>query len=179
VNGDAISDLVLVLVCVLLLLRNARLRPGIAYACAGVGCAAATGVLHLSGFAAASGPHRFFTLMASCTALPLLADAMIWPNGEPARTRRGAALFLFMSSLVAIVLVIGLKLALWLQIVPGLAALGILYGSLQNRRPPAIVGALILVASFGMLVLGVPLRPLSQAELLHYAMAVALLLIGI
>ena len=178
-NADAISDLALLVVCALLMVRSARVRPGFAFACAVIGCTALLGVLRFSGFAAAHGPHRFFTLLASGAALPLVADTVLWPNGEPARTRRGAALFLFVTGLVAIVLVVGLKLTLWLQIVPAVAALGILYGSLQNRRPTVIAGALILVASFGMLAAGVMIKPLTPVQLLHYALAATLLLIGI
>lgn len=176
--GDTISEIVLLAVCAFLFLRNLRNRPGVALASAGVGFTAALGALHYLGFAQSAGPHRFFIIISSCAALPLLAEALGFPNGEPARTRRGAGLFLFMASLVAVVLVVGLRFELWAQIAPGLATVFILVMAVRARRLHVVIGALILIATFALMKSGITLKPLNAAQVLHYGLAIGLLLMG-
>lgn len=173
--GDTLSELVLLIVCAFLFLYTLRSRPGVAFACAGLGLTSALGVARYLGVTQIAGPHRFFILLSSCAALPLLADALSFPDGEPARTRRGASLFLFMASLVAIALVVGLRFELWTHLVPGLATLFILVMALRARRVQVAIGALILIATFALLLARMTPPPLTTAQLLHYGMAGALL----
>jgi hypothetical protein len=177
-NGDTLSELVLVAVCAFLFWQNLRARPGVAFACAGVGFTAALGAARYLGFTPAAGPHRFFVILASCAALPLLADALAFPDGQPARTRRGAGLFLFMASLVAIVLVVGLRFQPWEHIVPGLSTLFILGMALRARQGLVFLGALLLAGAFALMASGAALKPLNPPQVLHYGMALALLLMS-
>lgn len=172
--GDTISELVLLAVCALLFLRNLRARPGVAFSCAGIGFTAALGAVRYLGVAQAAGPHRFFVILACCAALPLLADALAFPGGEPARTRRGATLFLFMASLVAVVLVVVLRLEPWTHIAPGLSTLFILVMGLRARRMDISIGALVLIATFALMAFQVSLKPMTAPQVLHYGMAIAL-----
>lgn len=177
-SGDAVSDLVLAAVCAFLFFSNLRPRPGIALACATVGLTAALGVLRYLGVAPAAGPHQFLVLVTKCAGLPLLADAVTWPDGEPARTRRGAGLFLFMGTMVAVILVVGMSVKLWSKLAPGLAVLCLLVATIRARRARPIGGAVLLAATFAATAAGAALTPLSPDEVLHYGMAGALLLLA-
>lgn len=176
-NGDALSDLVLSLVCLLLFALHRRGRPGLAFSCAALGITAAFGVAKLVGVAQAAGPHRFLVLLTSCVGLPLLADSVTFPDGEPARTRRGAALFLFMGTMLAVLLVVVLNLKFLLQLLPALSVLVLLIATLRDRRPLPILGAALFAATFAVLLAKVSLHGLSDAQVLHYGMAAAMLLI--
>jgi hypothetical protein len=177
-NGDVFSELVLVAACLFLFWQNLhrRGRPGMAFACAGIALTAALGAVRYAGFAQAAGPHRFFVILATCAALPLLADAVAFPDGEPARTRRGAGLFLFVASLVAVVVVVALKFEAWTQLVPGLSTVFILAFALRTRRVQVFIGALVLAGTFALMASGAPLKPFNPPQVLHYGMALALLL---
>ena len=179
-SGDALSDLVLASVCALLFLIHLQKRPGIAFACAVLGITAAFGVMSYLGVAAAVGPHRFLVLMTSCVGLPLFADSVTFPTGEPARARRGAGLFLFMGTLLAVLLVIVLHLDFLLQLVPALSVLVLLIATLRDRRPLPILGAALLAATFFVLARKIALSPLTSAQVLHYGMAASVpLIVGI
>ncbi len=176
-SGDALADLLLAAVCAYLFFANLGRRPGIALACATLGLAAAFGVAFYLGAAPASGPHRFFSLMSSCAALPLLADAVAWPDGEPARTQRGAALYLFTGTLLAVFLVVVLGIRPWAKLAPALAAGLLVCGTLRARRLLPLLGAGLLLFTFALMASGAARRPLDPTQVLHYGLAAALLLI--
>ena len=88
-NPDALSDLVLLLVCAAILWFHLRQRPAVAVAAGLIGLAACLGVLRYSGWAEMLGPHRFTSLLAACAAFPLLASGLRWPDAPLAT--RGAA----------------------------------------------------------------------------------------
>jgi hypothetical protein len=88
-NPDALSDLVLLLVCAAVLWFHLRQRPAVAMAAGLIGLAACLGVLRYSGWAEMLGPHRFTSLLAACAAFPLLASGLRWPDAPLAT--RGAA----------------------------------------------------------------------------------------
>jgi hypothetical protein len=177
-SGDAISDLVLAAVGAFLYVANRGRRPGIALACGTIGVAAALGVACYLGVTEAVGPHRFLSLMSSCAGLPLLADSLTWPDGEPARTRRGAVLFLFMGTLLAVLLFAALGFKAWKEILPALSALLLLFGTLRARRVLPLLGAGLLIATFVLLVGNVSIRPMSADQILHYGLSAALLLMA-
>lgn len=64
-NPDALSDLVLLLVCAAILWFHLRQRPAVAVAAGLIGLAACLGVLRYSGWAEMLGPHRFTSLLAA------------------------------------------------------------------------------------------------------------------
>jgi hypothetical protein len=111
-NPDALSDLVLLLVCAAILWFHLRQRPAVAVAAGLIGLAACLGVLRYSGWAEMLGPHRFTSLLAACAAFPLLASGLRWPDAPLAT--RGAAVgrFVLVVGGVGIVLTLA-GLALW------------------------------------------------------------------
>ena len=139
--------------------------------------AALCGVLRLSGFAEGPGAHRFLSLIGSTAALPLLAASLVWPDSKAAKTVRGAALSLLAGSAFGIALVAGAGFALWGQIVPAASALAILAGTISRRAVRPIAGAILLVATFGLVAGNLTLGGFAPIEILHYGMTVALLLL--
>lgn len=175
-TGFAISDVVLALACGFIALRVARARPGVALACAAIGIAATIGALRFSVLPELSGAHRFLSLTGSTAALPLLAASLAWPDGQAAKTGRGAALTLLVGSALGIAVVVGAGFPLWGQAVPALSAIAILAGAVRAGIPRKFMGALILVATFGFVAAKVPLGGFEPLEVLHYGMTAALLL---
>ena len=88
-NADALSDLVLMLVCASIAWRSRQTRPAVAIATTLIGAAALLGVLRYSGVSMLWGPHRFASLLAACAAFPLLAAGLRWSDGALA-TRHAA-----------------------------------------------------------------------------------------
>ncbi len=175
--GYAVSDLVLALACLIIAVRSAKARPGVALACAVIAAAALVGVARFSGVANATGAHKFLSLLASTAALPLLAAAIAWPESKAARTGRGASLVILVGSALGIAIVGGAGFALWGQVVPAASALVILVGTIRHRAPRPMVGAVVLVATFGVVAANLNPGGLEPLEILHYGMTAALLLL--
>lgn len=181
-NADALSDLVLLVVCALIAWRDARTRPAIAVGAGLVGAAALLGVLRFSGLAQVVGPHRFLSLLAACCAFTLLAVGLRWPEGALASRRAAVGRFVVVFGGLGIGLTVSgvFPLTLWRDVVPGLSAVLILVTALQLRSPVAIVGALLLAASFGVAATAKPdtvyLQIFNGTQALHYLMAAGLAL---
>ena len=176
-TGYAVSDGVLALACIVIVVRAAKTRPGVALACGAIGAAAILGILRFSGVAEATGAHRFLSLIGSTAALPLLAASLVWPDIKAGKTVRGAALSLLIGSAIGIALVAGAGFALWGQVVPAASALVILVGAIAKRAARPIAGAIVLVATFGLVAGNLTLGGFAPIETLHYGMTVALLLL--
>lgn len=175
--GYAVSDLVLALACLLIAARSARSRPGIALACAVIAAAALVGVARFSGLAAAAGAHKFLSLVGSTAALPLLAAAIAWPDSKVARTGRGATIAILVGAALGIAIVAGAGFALWGQVVPAASALVILGGTIRTRALRPVAGAIVLVATFGVVAANLDAGGFAPLEILHYGMTAALLLV--
>lgn len=147
-NGDAFSDLLLALVTLALAWRLRARRPGIAIAFLLIGVAAACGVPRYLGVPQALGPHRFFSLLAACAALPLLAASLRWPDGHSARRPGAAARFALLAGAIGVVLAAVAGVALWGDAAAALSALVIAVTALQGRRPADVAAASALVAAF-------------------------------
>lgn len=179
-NLDALSDLVLLLVCVGIAVPAYRARPGVAIALGLVGLAAAFGVLRFSGVGVLLGPHRFASMLSACAAFPLLAASLRWPDAPTARRTTAASRFVLVwgGVGVALHLVTG---GLWSQVVPGVAALVIVWTALQQRSTASVAGAALLVGSFVVAALGKPgalyLGLFNSTQALHYLLAAGLLLL--
>jgi hypothetical protein len=96
-TADALSDLVLALVCAGIAARclgGARSRPGIGIAAVLIGLAAVLGVLRFSTWApfneAVRGAHQFASLVAAVGGFPLLAFSLHQPD-SPLATRLAGA----------------------------------------------------------------------------------------
>ena len=181
-NPDALSDLVLLLVCAAILWFHLRQRPAVAVAAGLIGLAACLGVLRSSGWAEMLGPHRFTSLLAACAAFPLLASGLRWPDAPLAT--RGAAVgrFVLVVGGVGIVLTLA-GLVLWSQVVPGVCALVIAWTAVQQRNTWGMAGTLALLGSFVVAATGKAdsnyLGLFNNVQLMHYSLALALALLAV
>ena len=137
-NADALSDLVLLLVCAAVVWRDLRTRPAIAVGAGLIGFAALLGVVRFSGVAMVYGPHRFFSLLAACVAFSLLAAGLRWPDAAIAKRHAAIGRFVVVVGGLGVALTV-LGVALWSQIVPGLSAVVIVWTALQQRSAAAIM----------------------------------------
>ncbi|MBK6558222.1 MAG: hypothetical protein IPG16_13800 [Comamonadaceae bacterium] len=180
-NPDALSDLVLLLVCAAILWFHLRQRPAVAVAAGLIGLAACLGVLRYSGWAEMLGPHRFTSLLAACAAFPLLASGLRWPDA-PLATWRGGRAFCAGRGGVGIVLTLA-GLALWSQVVPGVCALVIAWTAVQQRNTWGLAGTLALLGSFVVAATGKAdsnyLGLFNTVQLMHYTLALALALLAV
>ena len=171
-NPDALSDLVLLLVCATVAWRDLRTRPAIAVGAGLIGLAALLGVLRFSGVAMVYGPHRFFSLPAG----------LRWPDAAIARRAAAVGRCVVVVGGVGVALTV-MGVGLWSQIVPGLSALVIVWTALQQRRALAIVGALLLVGSFAVAATGKPgtlyLDYFNSTQALHYLLAAGIALLAL
>lgn len=173
-NGDAFSDLVLLLVCAGMAWRNRGTRPAVAVALALIGFAAFLGVLRFSGVPLVLGPHRFASLLAACAAFPLLASALRWPDAPLATRPTAVGRFVLVWGGVGVALTLS-GLGLWSQVVPGVSALLIAWTVVQRRDNWGRAGALLLVGSFVVAATGKPdtvyLGLFNSTQALHYLLA--------
>jgi len=176
-TGYAVSDFVLALSCLFIAARTARTRPGVALACAALAAAALLGVLRFSVAPEVGGAHRFLSLIGGTAALPLLAASVTWSDGRPAKTGRGAAVFLLAGSALGIALIASGLFPLWGQIVPAASALVLLGRALRMSAVRTIAGAAVLAVTFGAVAAGLTVAGYAPTEILHYGMAAALLLL--
>lgn len=179
-NLDALSDLVLLLVCVALIWRTHRTRNAVRVALGLIGAAALLGVLRFSGVALVWGPHRFFSLLAACAAFPLLAAALRWPDAPLSCRATAAGRFVVVVGGIGVGCTVA-GLALWSQVVPGVSALLILWTALWQRSALALTGALVLAASFAVAANPKPdalyLALFNGTQALHYLLASGLVLL--
>jgi hypothetical protein len=175
-NADAVSDLMLALVCGLVFARRIRDLPGLAIPALLVGFAACIGVLRFSGVGFALGPHRCASLFAACAAFPLLAYSLRYPGDPVARHFAAASRFAFLlGGLGVAATVVGA--AKWGDAAAGLSALVILWTMLLAGDFLRLVGAIALIAGF-VVVLTIPPEAryfgfFTQIQGLHYLLCIA------
>lgn len=181
-NADAISDLLLALICLLIVWRTwiapaGISQPGVALAVASIGVAAALGVLSYSGIVAAIGPHDFFSLIATVAGVPLLAASLYWPHSLAAKHPRAAALSLIFGGCLGVVAVSALNLQWWSQLVPGIAIALIVLTAWRQRTLQFWLGTLLLIAAFVVLSARLSIVGASSEQGLHVLMSAGLLLL--
>ena len=180
-NADALSDLVLAMVCVALAAANWRTRPALAQACGMIGLAAGFGVLRYFEIDFALGPHRFFSLLAAGAAYPLAAVAMRWPDGDVGRRANAALRFGLLFAALAVALHLS-GLTFWRQLVPVISVLMIVVTAIRLKKSRPIFGSLLLV--FSLLVAGFGqapdfvIGPLNAIQAMHYLMAAGFALLA-
>ena len=181
-NPDALSDLVLLLVCAAILWFHLRQRPAVAVAAGLIGLAACLGVLRYSGWAEMLGPHRFASLLAACAAFPLLAAGLRWPDAPLATRATAVGRFVLIVGGVGIALTLS-NVALWRDVVPGVSALVIAWTVVQQRNAWGMAGTLALLASFAVAATGKAdsnyLGLFNTVQLMHYTLALALALLAV
>ena len=176
-NGDAWSDAVLAAVCFFLVIRYGRVLPGLAIAVGLIGLAATFGILRFSGWDTFLGPHRFTSLFAACTAFPLLALVLRWPDAPSAVRATAAVRFALIVGGVGIALSIS-GISLWSLLLPGASAILITWTMIQRRNSLGLAGAAALLAGFAAAAAGKAadgyLGVFNHTQFLHYCLAVAL-----
>lgn len=180
--GNAISDAVLVLVCLLLSWRLWPAQAGIRWALAALALAAVLGTLKFAGVMSLAGPHAFFSLVATVGAVPLLAASIYWPDSLVANHPRAAALMLIVAAAFGVLLttVIGLPDALTAMLVSVPAALAlalIIIAVLKRGTRIQQFGALLLVLAFACTLLPATQWPHLSVQGLHYLLAAGLWLL--
>ena len=181
-NADALSDLVLLLVCGTIVWFHRRERPALAVAAGLIGLAACLGVFRYSGWAEMLGPHRFASLLAACAAFPLLAAGLRWPDAPLATRATAVGRFVLIGGGVGIALTLS-NVALWRDVVPGVSALVIAWTVVQQRNAWGMAGTLALLASFAVAATGKAdsnyLGLFNTVQLMHYTLALALALLAV
>jgi hypothetical protein len=177
INADALSDLALALVCATVAFANWRVRPALAQASALFCVAASFGVLRFSDIDFALGPHRFFSLLGACVAFPLLALALRWPDDVAAQRANAAARFGLLLGAIGVAMHLS-GFGLWRQILPVISVLLIVVTAINGKQLHHIFGALLLVLSLVVAVLGQSptfmFAPLNATQLMHYLLAVGI-----
>ena len=182
-NLDALSDLVLLLVCAAIVWFHLRQRPALAVGAGLIGLAACLGVLRYSGWAEMLGPHRFAILLAACAAFPLLASGLRWPDAPLATRATAVGRFILVVGGVGIAATLA-GATFWSQVVPGVSVLVIAWTVVQQRSLWGMAGTLALVGSFVVAATGKAdsnyLGLFNNVQLMHYTLALglALLLVG-
>lgn len=181
-NPDALSDLVLLLVALPIAIRQMRARPALAIGALLIALAAGWGVLRFNAVEMALGPHRFFSLLAACAGYPLLALAVRWPDDPIAQRITAAGRFVLIAGGIGVVLTLA-HVELWRQLLPVLSVLAITLTAIKRRAPLLIIGALTLIASMTVAVMGaagpLTIGPMSHIQWLHYLMALGLICLSL
>ena len=181
-SADALSDLILLLVCAAGAWVQWRNRPALAVALGLVGLAAFFGVMRFSAVPGTLGPHRFASLLAAVAAFPLLAAALRWPDGPLATRFTAVGRFVITVGGVGILLTM-MGVDWWQMAVPGLAVLVIAWTMIQARGALGVAGVLVLIASFAIAATGKPdtlyLGVFNPTQAMHYTLATALALLAL
>lgn len=181
-NGDALSDLVLLLACAGSWWYVGAGRPAWRGAMLLLGLAAAFGVLRFSAVEWALGPHRFASLLAACAAFPLMLTALRWSRGPLALRPTAVGRFVVLAGGVGVALT-QVVTPLWSQLVPGLSALAIAWTVWQHRSLGGMVFGTVLLASFAVAAL-MPADALvggmfNRTQAFHCLLAVAVAGLGL
>ncbi|MBV8666060.1 MAG: hypothetical protein JO269_06190 [Burkholderiaceae bacterium] len=172
--GDILSEALLAAVTLGLAARDIKTRPAIGIGLGLIGLAAILGALNYYGMTAATGPHRFVSLLAACAGFPLLVCGVHWPQDAIARRPAAAARFGLVIGAVGVVLVVMLNFAQWSHIVPAVSALLIAVAALHSRKPLTIAGSLLLLVCFILSLAAVTVAPFDADQQFHVLMALSL-----
>lgn len=148
-NLDALSDLVLLLVCAAIVWSHLRQRPALAVGAGLIG-------------------------LAACAAFPLLAAGLRWPDAPLATRATAVGRFILVVGGWGIVLTLA-GVTLWRDLVPGLSVLVIAWTVVQQRNLWGMAGTLALVGSFVVAATGKAdsnyLGLFNTVQLMHYTLA--------
>ena len=191
-TADALSDLVLALVCAWIAARclgGAHPRSGIGVAAVLIGLAAVLGVRRVSTWApvndAVRGAHQFASLVAAVGGFPLLAFSLHQPDSPLATRLAGAWWLVFVVAGTGVAAVV-LGVKVWARVAPLLSCVWIGHAIFFKRagahRAKGAAGLACLLAAFAAtLLMATPEQQLlglfTRVQLLHYLMAVALWLL--
>ena len=180
-NANALSDLILALVCAYLGWSAGRQRAAWTGGMLILGIASTLGVLRFSEVPWALGPHKFMSVFSACVSFTLFAIALRWPF-SPTSTRMAAA-----GRFIVLVGGFGVSAALtvapwWGQALPGLSIILIVATMLQRKSLVGILGALSLVGGFAVFAAVKPdvllAGMFNKVQALHYLLAIGLLLLS-
>ncbi len=178
-NGDALSDLLLAAISLIIAWRLVGTHPGVGVGAMLIGIAALLGVPDYLGIVQTRGPHHLASLVAACAGLPLIAISVGWPRDAIARRIGAAARFAVLAGGISILLVGVLGFSLLGQVLPALSAMVLVFAAVRSRRTPAICASAVLVCAFVTSAAGWIVSPFNSVQQLHLLMAVWLLLMAI
>ncbi len=178
-NGDALSDLLLAAIALIVAWRLVNTHPGVAVGIMLVGFAALLGVMDYLGIVQTRGPHHFASMVAACAGLPLIAISIGWPHDAIARRIGAAARFAVLAGGIGVLLVGVLGVSPLGQVLPALSALMLVFSAVRSRRTAAICASAVLVCTFVASAVGWIVSPFNAVQQLHVLMAVWLVLMAI
>jgi hypothetical protein len=176
-NWQALFDALLAGVALTVAWR-ATGAPALRLACSLLGAAAVLGTLRFSGWMPLPSLHQLVSMLGATVALPLLAAAVIWPEGAVALQRRSAWIFAVVSATLGLMIVVQAGFKPWSTASALLAVVGLLSIGLRRRDWTAAAGGACLLAALLAFAAQVRLAGFQPGDFLHLGMATGLWLLG-
>ncbi len=177
-NWQAGCDGLLALAAFWVVLGPGRRLPAVQLACLLLGSAAVLGTLRFSGLLPLPQLHQFVSLLGAGVGLPLLAVALVAPEGTVAMQRRYTWIFAVIAAVVCVLLGVVAGLKLWGSVCAFASALTIAGVAARRRDRLALGVGICMVLAFATFAAQVSAGPLRPGEFLHVGLALAMLLLG-
>ena len=177
-NWQAGGDGLLALVAFWVVLGPGRRLPAVQLACLLLGSAAVLGTLRFSGVLPLPQLHQFMSLLGAGVGLPLLALALVAPDGAVASERRYTWIFAVVAAVLCVLLGVVAGLKLWGSVCAFASALTIAGVAARRRDRLALGVGICMVLAFATFAAQVSAGPLRPGEFLHVGLALAMLLLG-
>ena len=172
------GDGLLALVAFWVVLGPGRRLPAVQLACLLLGSAAVLGTLRFSGVLPLPQLHQFMSLLGAGVGLPLLALALVAPDGAVASERRYTWIFAVVAAVLCVLLGVVAGLKLWGSVCAFASALTIAGVAARRRDRLALGVGICMVLAFATFAAQVSAGPLRPGEFLHVGLALAMLLLG-
>ena len=177
-NWQAGGDGLLALAAFWVVLGPGRRFPAVQLACLLLGSAAVFGTLRFSGVLPLPQLHQFMSLLGAGVGLPLLALALVAPDGAVASERRYTWIFAVVAAVLCVLLGVVAGLKLWGSVCAFASALAIAAVAARRRDLLALGAGICMVLAFATFAAQVSAGPLRPGEFLHVGLALAMLLLG-
>ena len=177
-NWQAGGDGLLALAAFWVVLGPGRRLTAVQLACLLLGSAAVLGTLRFSGVLPLPQLHQFMSLLGAGVGLPLLALALVAPDGAVASERRYTWIFAVVAAVLCVLLGVVAGLKLWGSVCAFASALAIAAVAARRRDLLALGAGICMVLAFATFAAQVSAGPLRPGEFLHVGLALAMLLLG-
>ena len=176
-NWQALFDALLAGVALTVAWQAAR-APALRLACTLLGAAALLGTLRFSGLLPLPSLHQLMSMLGAAVALPLLAVAVIWPDGAVALQRRSTWIFTVVSATLGMMIVVQAGLKPWSTACALAAVVSLLGMGLRRRDWTAAAGGACLLAALLAFAAQFRLAGFQPGDFLHLGMAAGLWVLG-